>query len=199
LRAAPVAHTPLPVIPANTLPSGGTVAQGAASFNTSGSQLTVTTSANTLINWQSFNIGSAATTTFVEPSATSVVWNQINGGSLSQILGTLNANGYVVLQNQSGFVVGGTATITAHGLVMTTAPTHAPNLSSGDAWTFNAPPPTASIINYGQINIAGGGSAYLIASDIENRPLCRPTGAGFHQSEWQRTQRPGHAAAGFGG
>jgi filamentous hemagglutinin family protein len=168
LRAAPVAHTPLPVIPANTLPSGGTVAQGAASFNTSGSQLTVTTSANTLINWQSFNIGSAATTTFVEPSATSVVWNQINGGSLSQILGTLNANGYVVLQNQSGFVVGGTATITAHGLVMTTAPTHAPNLSSGDAWTFNAPPPTASIINYGQINIAGGGSAYLIASDIEN-------------------------------
>jgi hypothetical protein len=31
-----------------------------------------------------------------------------------------------------------------------------------------APPPTASIINYGQINVGNGGSAFLIAHDIEN-------------------------------
>jgi hypothetical protein len=80
----------------------------------------------------------------------------------------LNANGYVILQNQAGFYVGGQAAISAHGLVMTTAGSPAPNLSSGGAWEFDAPPPTAKIINYGQINIAGGGSAFLIADNIEN-------------------------------
>lgn len=150
-------------------PTGGTVAQGTASINSTGSKLTVTTSGNTLINWQSFNIAANETTTFVQPSASSVAWNQINDVNASQILGTLNANGLVVLQNQAGFYIGGAAAINTHGLVMTTAPSAPPDLSSGSAWQFNAPPPTAKIINYGQINIAGGGSAFLIASDIENK------------------------------
>jgi filamentous hemagglutinin family protein len=150
-------------------PTGGTVAQGAASFTTSGSQLTINqTSGSAIINWQSFNIGAGQITTFVQPSSSSVAWNQINDANPSQILGTLNANGYVVLQNPNGFSIGGAAAITAHGLVMTTASTPALNLSSGGAWSFNTPPPTARIINYGQINITGGGSAFLIASDIEN-------------------------------
>lgn len=150
-------------------PTGGAVAQGAATFNTSGSQLTINqTSANAFINWQSFNIDAGETTTFVQPSSTSVVWNQINDPNPSQILGTLNANGYVILQNSSGFYVGGQASITAHGLIMTTASTPALNLSGGGPWSFNTPPPTAKIVNYGRINISGGGPAFLIANDIEN-------------------------------
>src|ERR1044072_2105336 len=101
-------------------PQNGTVAQGSASFNTSGSQFTVTTSAQTFINWSSFNIGVGETTTFVQPASSSVVWNRINDSNPSQILGTLNANGYVVLQNSSGFFVGGQAAINTHGLLMTT-------------------------------------------------------------------------------
>ena len=108
------------------------------------------------------------TTTFVQPSSSSVVWNQINDANPSQILGNLNANGYVILQNQSGFFIGGQAAISAQGLIMTTAPIPVPNLSSGGPWDFSAPPPTASIINYGQINVGNGGSAFLIAHDIEN-------------------------------
>ena len=150
-------------------PTGGTVAQGTASISSSGSKLTITTSGNALINWQSFNIAANETTTFVQPSASSVAWNRINDVNTSQILGTLNANGLVVLQNQAGFYIGGAASINTHGLVMATAPSATPDLSSGSAWQFNAPPPTAKIINYGQINIAGGGSAFLIASDIENK------------------------------
>jgi filamentous hemagglutinin family protein len=151
-------------------PTGGTVASGAATFSTAGSQLTIhQTSGNAFINWQSFNIGAGETTTFVQPSSSSVAWNQINNVNPSQILGNLNANGYVFLQNQNGFYVGGQASITAHGLIMTTAAIPAPDLSRGGAWSFNAPPPTAQIINYGQIKTIGGGSVFLIASDIENR------------------------------
>jgi filamentous hemagglutinin family protein len=151
-------------------PAGGTVTQGAASFTSAGPQLTVNVSTPTAaINWQTFNIGAGETTTFVQPSASSVVWNQINDPNLSQIMGSLNANGYVILQNQNGFAVGGAAAITAHSLIMTTSATSPPNLSGGGAWTFNAPPLAAKIVNYGQINITGGGSAFLIANEIENQ------------------------------
>ncbi len=150
-------------------PVGGTVAQGTASISSAGSQTTINqSSASAFINWQSFNIGAGETTTFNQPSASSVTWNYISDPSASSINGNINANGYVVLQNPNGFTIGGAATISAHGLVMTTAATPALDLSSGGAWSFSAPPPTAKIINYGQINIAGGGSAYLIANDIEN-------------------------------
>src|SRR6516225_3058775 len=128
-------------------PAGGSVVQGSASFSSSGSQLTVQTSDRTQINWNSFNIGVGETTSFIQPSSSSVVWNRINDPNASQILGNLNANGYLILQNPSGFYIGGQAAITAHGLIMTTAPTPPPDLSSGCAWQFNTPPPTASIIN----------------------------------------------------
>jgi len=157
---------PAPFVQAN--PLGGTVNQGSASFSTQGSQFTVQTSDRAFINWQSFNIGAGQTTTFLQPSSSSVVWNQINDSNPSQILGTLNANGYVVLQNQAGFYIGGQAVLNTHGLLMTTAPCPPPDLSSSGAWQFNAPPPTASIINYGQINVGNGGSAFLISHAIEN-------------------------------
>ncbi|HKW30054.1 MAG TPA: filamentous hemagglutinin N-terminal domain-containing protein, partial [Verrucomicrobiae bacterium] len=150
-------------------PVGGTVTQGAATFNTSGSQLTINqVSANALINWQTFNIAAGETTTFNQPSASSVTWNYINDPNASSINGNINAIGYVVLQNPNGFSVGGQASITAHGLIMTTASTPALDLSGGGPWSFNTPPPAAKIVNYGQIHITGGGSAFLIAADIEN-------------------------------
>lgn len=158
-------------------PAGATVTQGSMSMTSSGSQLTINqTSANALINWQSFNIAPGETTTFIQPSSSSVAWNQINDANPSQILGSLNANGYVVLQNPNGFHVGGQASISAHGLVMTTAPTTAPDLAGGGAWSFNLPPPAASIVNYGRINV-GSGSAFLIAQDVENHgTISAPSG-----------------------
>ena len=157
-------------------PKGGTVSQGSATFNTSGSQLTVNTSDRAFINWQSFNIAQGETTTFVQPSSSSLVWNQINDPNPSQILGTLNANGYIVLQNSAGFYVGGQASITTHGLMMTTAPIPNLDLSSSDPWQFSSPPPTASIINYGQISVGQGGSAFIIAHAIENHGIISAPG-----------------------
>src|SRR5262249_34958453 len=114
------------------------------------------------------NIGVGETTSFLQPSSSSVVWNQINDANPSQILGNLNANGYVILQNQAGFFVGGQALINTHGLLMTTAPIAPPDPSVGGPWDFRMPPPTASIINYGQINTDKGGSVFLLSHNIEN-------------------------------
>ena len=159
----------LSALPADANPTGGTVTSGSATFSSSGNAYNINqTSINAIINWQSFNVGAGETTTFNQPTASSVTWNQINQGSPSQILGNINAIGYVVLQNANGFYIGGQAAVTAHGLVMTTASTPAINFGGGGPWSFSAPPVSAKIVNYGQINITGGGTAYLIASDIEN-------------------------------
>ena len=124
-------------------PSHPVVTKGAASFSTQGPQLTIHTTGNALINWSSFNIGTGQSTTFVEPSATSVVWNHISDPNPTQILGHLDANGYVVLQNQSGFYIGGNAVINAAGLIMTTTPAIPLDVFGGGSWQFTAPPPTA--------------------------------------------------------
>src|SRR5260370_2249204 len=127
------------VIASNANPVGPTVGQGRATFTSQGPQLTIQTSDRAFIDWQSFNISVGETTTFVQPSSSSLVWNRINDPNVSQILGNLNANGYVVLQNQSGFYIGGQASISAHGLLLTTLAVPAPDLSSRGAWQFNAP------------------------------------------------------------
>src|SRR5262249_48298567 len=139
-----------------------------ATITSSGPLLTIQTSDRAVLNWQSFNIGAGETTTFVQPSSSSIVWNKINDANPSQILGNLNANGYVVLQNSSGFYIGGQAVLSTHGLIMTTSPMPAPDLSASGPWQFNTLPPTASIINYGQISLDKGGSVFLIAHDIQN-------------------------------
>lgn len=154
--------------PAGANPLNPVVGRGSASFSTQGPNLTIHTSANTLINWASFNIGAGETTTFIQPSSTSVVWNHISDPNPTQILGHLDANGYVVLQNQAGFYVGGNAVINAAGVLMTTTPVVPHDVFDGGPWNFSAPPPTASIINYGEINAGPAGSVFLISHDIDN-------------------------------
>ncbi len=148
-------------------PTGLTVGHGSATVRQSGSQLTVTASQNAFLNWQSFNIAAGETTTFKQPSASSIVWNRINDQNPSQIYGSLQANGIVVLLNSSGFYFGPNSFVSAAGLVVSTA-NYAPPNNGGGSWEFNGPPPLASIVNYGQINVGQNGSAFLIADKIEN-------------------------------
>jgi filamentous hemagglutinin family protein len=148
-------------------PTGLSVASGSATVRQSGSDLTITASQNAFLNWQSFNIAAGQTTIFQQPSSTSIVWNRINDPNPSQIYGSLQANGVVVLMNSAGFYFGPNSFVSAAGLVVSTAQCAMPQ-TGGGTWEFNGPPPLAKIVNYGQMNIKDGGSAYLIADNIEN-------------------------------
>ncbi len=149
-------------------PVGLTVQNGSVSTVANGNQLTITASHNSFLNWQSFNIAPGETTTFIQPSATSLVWNRINDQNPSQIYGNLNANGIVVLMNQSGFYFGPNSFVSAAGLIVSTAPVTPVDSSAGLFWQFNGAPPSASIVNYGRLNVGRGGSAFLIANRVEN-------------------------------
>jgi filamentous hemagglutinin family protein len=144
-----------------------TVASGAATASQSGPTLTITTSQFAALNWQTFNIAVGETTIFNQPSASSVVFNRINDANPSQIFGSLQANGVVVLMNSSGFYFGPNSYVKTGGLIVSTANATPPQ-NGGGSWTFNGPPPAASIINYGKIDVGAGGSAYLIAENIQN-------------------------------
>jgi filamentous hemagglutinin family protein len=149
-------------------PTGLTVSQGSASLQTSGSQLNITTSAAVVLNWQSFNIAAGQTTTFIQPSSSSVALNIIGGASPSQIFGSLNANGTVILANANGFYFGPDSMIKVGGsFIATTAPLE-PDFGLDSPWQFTGLPPLASIVNYGQIEVGSGQSLFLIAENVQN-------------------------------
>jgi len=149
-------------------PTGMTVAAGAATAQTSGSQLNITTSPIAFLNWNSFNIQAGETTTFIQPSANAVVFNEIGGANPSQIYGNLNANGTVILANANGFYFGPNSMIKVGGdFIATTAPI-TPDFGAGSSWTFTGMPPLASIINYGSIQAGNGRALFLIAENIQN-------------------------------
>jgi filamentous hemagglutinin family protein len=150
-------------------PTGMQVVSGAASVQMHGSQLDVTTGAATVLNWGNFNIGRGETTTFIQPSANSVVLNTIGGNSPSRIWGTLTANGTVILANAYGFYFGPNSMIKVGGnFIATTAPLP-PEPGASSSWEFTGMPPLASIVNFGQIEAGNGHSLFLIAEDVNNQ------------------------------
>jgi filamentous hemagglutinin family protein len=152
-------------------PQGMTVVSGTATGVTAGSGLTLTVSDRAVINWQTFNIAAGQTTTFQQPNAASIVWNQVLDKNPSQIFGSIQANGIVVLANQAGFWFGPDSVVKAASFVATTASGPPPNFESGGAWNISYMPPLASIINYGTIEAGKGGSIFLVAEKIENHGL----------------------------
>jgi len=149
-------------------PTGMTVGSGSATAQQLGSQLNITVGQTAILNWQSFNIGAGETTSFLQPSVNSIVFNVIGGANPSQVFGNLNANGTVILANANGFYFGPNSMIKVGGsFIATTAPL-APDFGSGGMWLFTGMPPLASIVNYGQIEVGTGKSLYLIAEKIEN-------------------------------
>jgi filamentous hemagglutinin family protein len=145
-----------------------TVAGGTATANRNGNQLNITVSQNAVLNWQSFNIAAGELTRFLQPNSRSVVWNQIYDRNPSQIWGSLQANGTVVLMNQNGFYFGPHSQVTVGGFIAASAAVLPPASVGGGFWSYQGPPPSAHIINYGSIRANSGGSVFLIAEGIEN-------------------------------
>ena len=71
LLSAAVASCFVGTLNATSLPTGGVVAHGSASFAQAGNTLTITNSNGTIINWNTFSIGKDYTTNFIQSSACS--------------------------------------------------------------------------------------------------------------------------------
>jgi filamentous hemagglutinin family protein len=153
---------------ATALPTGGQVTSGNAAINQNGSNLTVTqTSDKTILNWQSFNIGSQASVTFVQPNASSVALNRVTSGISSQIFGHLTANGQIFLINSAGILFGAGSQVNVGGLIASTMDIRDDDFNAG-IYKFHRNGSTASVVNQGSIAANDGGYIGLLATNLVN-------------------------------
>src|SRR5690606_21328499 len=86
--------------PPTELPTGGQVVGGSATIGATGAVMNVDqTSQRAVIDWQSFNVGTAAQVNFNQPSSASATLNRVLDNNPSQIAGSITANGQVIISN----------------------------------------------------------------------------------------------------
>lgn len=158
---------PVQAAPAvDALPTGGVVTDGAATISSSGSRMDINqTTQRTAIDWQTFNIGSAAHVHFEQPAG-GVALNRVLDTNASQIYGRLTATGQVFLVNPNGVLFAPGAQVDVGGLVASTL-----NISNADFMAGNYKfegTSSNAIINQGNITAAAGGTIALIAAKITN-------------------------------
>ncbi len=149
-------------------PAGAAVTSGSATISSPSSRQTTIdqTSEGVVIDWSSFNIGSSQTTTFDQPNAQAIAINRIGGGAPSRIMGTLDANGRVVLINGNGMVFGKNASVNVGSLIATSTGGSDANLLAGKF--TKAGSLSAFIVNYGSLDAAPGGIVALVAPSVTN-------------------------------
>lgn len=153
------------------LPTGGQVAAGGATIQSTDAILTIRqTTPTAIINWSSFNIAANHTTNILQPSATAMLLNHVVGvnGVIppSIIDGSLNANGIVFLLNQNGILFGSTAQVNVGGLVASTLPISTADFLAGNL-RFQGSMTDGLIKNMGNLR-AGVDGVYLFAPNVEN-------------------------------
>lgn len=157
-------------VTAQTLPTGGVVAAGAAVIANSTSATIITQStANVVINWQSFGIGASQTVQFIQPGSNSVALNRVLGGDPSNIFGNLSANGKVFLLNPNGILFGSGSSVNVGGVVASTLRITDANFMTGQYAFTDAG--HASVINQGSITAADGGYVALIGKSVSNQGI----------------------------
>lgn len=155
-------------LPAGALPSGGQVTAGQASIQAQGNTMDIVqASQRAAINWQSFNIGSAATVNFVQPNAQAITLNRVVGNERAVIDGALNANGQVWILSAKGVLFNRGAQVNTGGLLATTMNISDEDFMAGRS-TFQRNGSTGSVINLGTINAAEGGYVALLGQQVVN-------------------------------
>ncbi|EAB4413762.1 filamentous hemagglutinin N-terminal domain-containing protein [Salmonella enterica] len=159
------------------LPTGGQIVAGQGSISTNGNQMTISQNTHGLVtNWNTFDVGQNHTVQFVQPDSSAVALNRVTGGHESQILGTLKANGQVMLVNPAGVMFGKGATVNTAGLVASTK-----NISNADFmaghYTFSGGSDTgAEVVNQGSLTTTEGGFIVLAADRVKNSGNIRTPG-----------------------
>ena len=160
-------------LPVWALPEGATVVNGQVSIaNPAAGTLQIQASNGAIINWSKFSISAGELTKFVQPGATAAVLNRVTGADMSQLLGTLQANGQVFLINPNGIVIGSAARIDTNSFIASTLDIADADFLAGKL-KFAGNATSGNIRNEGLITAGPGGSIALIAPNIENSGIIR--------------------------
>jgi filamentous hemagglutinin family protein len=105
--------------PAKAGPEGERIVAGQANVVRPNATTTLVTQASqsVLIDWRDFSIAANETVRFQQPNANALAINRVTGNQISNIFGSLQANGNVALINPAGVIIHNGATIDVGGLV----------------------------------------------------------------------------------
>ena len=151
---------------AANLPSGADVVHGQVQLeNSSPSALRIIQSSQSaIVNWQSFDIGHGALVDIVQPNVDAAMLSRVVGNNLSEIHGSLNANGHLYLINPNGILFGPDSQINVHALIASTLDIADSAFLSGNI-SFNGDS-EASVMNLGSIK--ADEFAALIGGNVDN-------------------------------
>lgn len=130
------------------------------------------TSEQAIIQWNSFNIGAGEKTQFVQPNASAIALNRIDPAQgVSQIFGSLSANGRIILINPAGIFFGPHSMVNVGEIIASTANISNANFLAGNYVFDQASPYNGSIVNQGSIIAAQHGLVALLGSNVTNTGL----------------------------
>lgn len=154
---------------AYALPEGGQVAAGQAAITTAGSTMTIAQqTAQAIINWQNFGIGSGEAVHINQPNSQAILLNRVIGSNPSEIFGQLTANGQVILVNPNGVFFRPGSSVDVGGLTASTL-----NIANEDFLKGQlrfAGDSQNPVINAGNIT-AQNGYVNLLAKEVVNEGI----------------------------
>lgn len=154
---------------AYALPEGGQVAAGQAAITTAGSTMTIAQqTAQAIINWQNFGIGSGEAVHINQPNSQSMLLNRVVGSNPSEIFGQLTANGSVILVNPNGVFFRPGSSVDVGGLTASTL-----NIANEDFLKGQlrfAGDSQNQVVNAGTIT-AQNGYVNLLAKEVVNEGI----------------------------
>ena len=151
----------------NALPTGGQVVSGQSTLTQHGAHLDIVQGTQkSIINWNTYNIGTGATVNYLQPNASAISLNRVISTDPSQIFGKLGANGQVWLINPNGVLFGQNAQANVAGLVASTLNIGDDNFLNG-LYLFSGNG-TGSVVNLGNLVARNGGYVGLLAPNVLN-------------------------------
>lgn len=151
-------------------PTGGVVVGGSSSISSpSAGILDITQStARSVINWGTFNIGAEATTQFFQPGTSSLSIERVASGNPAQIMGTLKANGNVMILDGGGVLFGKNSVVDVSGIVASTGNVSTAQVMSGASTIQIQNMGNATVENQGAITVTDMGLAAFVAPTVRN-------------------------------
>lgn len=157
----------LPIV-AFSLPSGNAVKGGVATLTQEKNALHITSqSERTAIEWDKFSILESESVHFHQPSNNSAILNNVTGGDISHLMGSLESKlGKVYIINPNGIIIGKDAIINVGSLVASTLKITNEDFFKGSDRFFGSE--RSRVVNLGQIN-AHSGDINVISYQIDNK------------------------------
>lgn len=160
----------------STVASNPVVQAGSASVTGLGTPNVTVNQATQLaaINWTSLGNNTGDVLRFVQPSASAVALNRVVGADPSHFLGSLIANGSVIVINPNGVFFGPGSQVNVNGLIASSLNITDSNFLSG-RYVFEGLPSAGMVRNEGQIT-AGPNGVYLLAPNVTNNGIITSPG-----------------------